>query len=61
MNSKLFLLFFFSNPQMGGNTIDELLTYRTDSDLIDQKYVTIFFFEINKFKEFILVQILQNL
>lgn len=28
---------FFSNPQMGGNTIDELLSQRAESDLIDQQ------------------------
>ena len=27
----------FSNPQMGGNSIDELLGQRTDSDIIGQQ------------------------
>ncbi len=30
-------LYFFSNPQMGGNTIDELLNNCDENDIITQQ------------------------
>jgi len=29
--------YFFSNPQMGGNTIDELLNHCDESDIVNQQ------------------------